>query len=171
MVTKSSGLEEVRELYTEHAGDLHGYIARRLGSDLADDVLADTFRQAIEDWDSYDAALGEPRNWLYGIATNLVRRHWRTERRRRAALDRLTPELTSSQEDATASRLDAANDAEPLLAAVARLGEDDYDLLVLTAWEHMSSADAAEVLGIAPGTVRSRLHRIRRQLSTKGSES
>ncbi len=160
----------VRVLYDDHAPSLHRYLDRRVGRDIADDLLADTFRIAIEGWTTYDPESGSARNWLYGIATNLVRRHWRTEQRRRSALDRLDaqPQVVDDplQRPAgtAAAHVDAAADVRELLVAIDSLDRDDYDLLVLTAWESMSSADVAEVLGIPRGTVRSRLHRIRRQL-------
>ena len=49
--------------------------------------------------------------------------------------------------------------------AVAGLDPEDRDLLVLVAWEGMTSVAAAAVLGVPPGTVRSRLHRIRTRLA------
>lgn len=165
----------VRALYDEHAPALHAYLTRRIGRDLADDLLADTFRIAIEEWTSYDPDIGSARNWLYGISTNLVRRHWRTEQRRRAALVRMASEPTTTDDPshtpagAATAHVDAVADVGRLLAAVANLDAEDYDLLVLTAWESMSSGDVADVLGIPRGTVRSRLHRIRRQLDAERS--
>lgn len=64
------------------------HVARRVGRDLAADVVAEAFRIAIEDLDHYDDARGSERAWLFGIATNLVRRHWRTETGRLAAMGR-----------------------------------------------------------------------------------
>lgn len=162
--------DAVRDLYRAHGADVHAYLDRRVGRDLADDLLADTFRIAIERWSSYDRTVGSARNWLYGIATNLVRRHWRTTRRRQLALDRLggTPPVgddpTNDPARTAAGRVDANADVRRLLEAVAALDAADHDLLTLTAWESMTSSDVAEVLGIPKGTVRSRLHRIRRQL-------
>lgn len=133
-------------MYDEHAGALHSYLSRRVGRQLADDLLADTFRIAIEDWGAYDPAIGSARTWLYGIATNLVRRHWRTERRRHVALGRIAAQpptvvdsLPTPERDVV-EHLAAVDDVERLLAAVAALDADDRDLLVLTAWENISSA-------------------------------
>jgi RNA polymerase sigma factor (sigma-70 family) len=161
----------VRLWYVANAVDIHAYASRRVGRDLADDVVADTFRHAIESFDAFDPERGHERAWLFGIATNLLRRHWRTAQRRRAALERTviaeqTDRPSADVATATAGRLDATADAAGVLSAVGQLSPDDYDLLVLTAWEQMSSAEAAAVLGIPAGTVRSRLHRIRKELDT-----
>ena len=76
------------DLYASHVDALHAYVARRVGRDVAADVVAEAFRIAIEDLGRYDAARGSQRAWLFGIATNLLRRHWRTETRRLTAMSR-----------------------------------------------------------------------------------
>jgi RNA polymerase sigma-70 factor (ECF subfamily) len=104
---------------------------------------------------------------LFGIATNLLRRHWRTERRRIAALRRSSGEARVAAVDPAAGvddRLDVDARVSRVLDAVADLAPDDRDLLTLVSWERMPHAEVAEVLSIPVGTVRSRLHRIRRQL-------
>ena len=59
---------------------LHGYIARRLGASAADDLAAETFATAYRRWKDLDPSR-PARLWLYGIASNLMRHHWRKERR------------------------------------------------------------------------------------------
>ncbi len=75
-------------LFEANGQDLFAYAARRLGPALAEDIVAETFRSAIEGAGRFDAAMGNERAWLFGIASNLIRRHWRTEQRRLAALVR-----------------------------------------------------------------------------------
>jgi RNA polymerase sigma-70 factor (ECF subfamily) len=58
-----------------------------------------------------------------------------------------------------------------VLAAVAALESADRELLVLIVWEELRHDEVAQVLGIPIGTVRSRLHRIRRQLRKSMSEA
>lgn len=174
---RCSAVEDVRRLYSAHAAAIHSYLTRRVGRDLAEDLLADTFRIAIERWNDYDSSIGSARNWLYGIATNLVRRHWRTEQRRRAAVGRLAAQPNTAEDSllnpatTATERADSVVEVQRLLDAVDRLSVEDRDLLILSAWEAMSSNDVAEVLYLAPGTVRSRLHRIRRQLDRDRSSS
>lgn len=155
--------EGVRELYVVHAADLHRYAARRVGADLADDVLAETFRRAIESFDRFDPSAGSARGWLFGIATNVIGKHRRTEFRRLRATARAAAHAGPPSDPLLARTLslDAERELASVLAAIERLPGEDVDLLVLVVWEEMSSAEVAEVLGIPPGTVRSRLHRIR----------
>ena len=157
----------VRALFVAHAVDLHASASRRVGRDLADDVVAETFRQAIESWERYDPEQGSARGWLFGIATNLLRRHWRTERRRLVALRRSSGDAALAAVDPSAGiddQLDADARMTQVLAAIVDLDPEDRDLLTLVSWERMPHAEVAEVLAIPVGTVRSRLHRIRRQL-------
>jgi RNA polymerase sigma-70 factor (ECF subfamily) len=157
-------------LYEEHVDAVHTYVARRLGRDLAADVTAETFRIAIDQRQSFEPARGSARAWLFGIATNLIRRHWRTEERRLRAMARSVPRGDHSGDqagdsiDRVAERVDAGSDARAVLAAVAALETADRELLVLIVWEELRHDEVAQVLGIPTGTVRSRLHRIRRQL-------
>jgi RNA polymerase sigma-70 factor (ECF subfamily) len=61
-------------------------------------------------------------------------------------------------------RLDASVEVDRVMAAVGDLSPEDRDLLLLIAWEGTPYAECAEILSIPVGTVRSRLHRIRREL-------
>ena len=157
------------DIYSTCSGDLFGFLARRVGRDLAEDLLAETFATAMATSSNVDPAQGTIRTWLFGIASNLVRRHWRTEERRLRAAARdaaepdhpIDPLLTTAVIDA---RIDAASDVDALVDELDRLDPIDRELLALTGWESMSSADAGAVLGMNPATVRSRVRRARARL-------
>jgi len=163
------GLVEWRLVYNDHASDLYGFLARRVGRDLAQDLLADTFEAAIGSVGSFDPQRGSMRTWLFGIASNLVRHHWRTEERRLRALARdaaapatpLDPLLTTA---GVIDRVDAVSDVEALIAELGRLDAVDRELLALTGWESMTSAEAGAALGMPAATVRSRVRRARVRL-------
>ena len=159
----------VSQWYDDHGEAIFTYVARRLGPEHARDVTADVFRSALEGQRRYDPVKGTALSWLYGIATNLIRRHWRTEQRRLRALDRLTDveETVAGSADGvqrSIEQLDARRHLRSLLAVVETLPPPDRDLLILVAWEEKSHAEVGEILGIPTGTVASRLHRIRTQL-------
>lgn len=152
--------------FDRHVDTIHRYVARRAGDDVALDVTAETFRVALEQFSRFESSRGDERAWLYGIATNLLRRHWRTEQRllrtqRRAGSNAVVAGDPLAAVDA---RIDAQRDVERVLAAVEMLEPEDYDLLVLVAWEHLSSTEISEALDIPASTVRARLRRIRTQL-------
>ncbi len=160
----------VRRLYAEHSGDLFAYLARRVGRTLSEDLLAETFRVAMESYSAFDQRRGSEKMWLYGIATYLLRRHWRTEQRRLLALTRSEGRERSyldplvAQVESTAARVDAEREAALVLRAVAALQPEDRDLLILSGWEHLNSTEIGRLLGVPPSTVRSRLRRLRSEL-------
>jgi RNA polymerase sigma factor (sigma-70 family) len=158
----------VAEWFDLHVDAVHRYVVRRVGPHTARDVVADTFRVALERTDEYDPARGSERSWLFGIATNLLRRHWRTEERRLRAHATAAGARTVSGDPllAVEDAFDARRRLERLIDAVCALSLEDRDLLVLIAWEGLSATEVSAVLGIPKGTVRSRLSRVRSQLRT-----
>jgi RNA polymerase sigma-70 factor (ECF subfamily) len=153
------------QMFDEHAPALHRYLARRVGTTIADDLVADTFVTALDHRDRYDPARAGVRPWLYGIASNLLRRHLRDELRALRATARLVIERhQDGPENRVAERLDAQARIARLAAALAVLSPDDREVLLLTSWAGLSPVEIAQALDIPAGTVRSRLHRVRRWL-------
>jgi RNA polymerase sigma factor (sigma-70 family) len=157
--------EDFALIFDRHAASIHGYLRRRIGVPAADDLLAETFLIAFERRARYDLAIADARPWLFGIATNLLRRFARAEARAYRALARTgVDQVVTSIEDEVAERVDADAARRALAAALARLSRGDRDTILLYAWAELSYEQIAEALGIPAGTVRSRLHRARRQL-------
>lgn len=156
-------------LFDAHARDLHRYLTARIGTTVADDLVAETFLTALRVRGSYDPAHATVRAWLFGIATNLLRHHLRAEQYGLRALARLAPAATPAEDhaDRAADRVDAAISVRRLSAAVADLPAGDRDVLLLTSWANLTPAEVAAALGIPAGTVRSRLHRVRRGLRAR----
>src|SRR5579862_1579282 len=71
--------EQFAALFRRHAPVIHRYVTRRIGPHAADDVVAETFLAAFRQRASFRAGSPDALPWLYGIATNMLRRHWRTE--------------------------------------------------------------------------------------------
>jgi RNA polymerase sigma factor (sigma-70 family) len=154
--------EQFAHLFDRHAPAVHRYLARRIGGH-ADDLLSETFLVAFRQRRAYQPQHVDVRPWLYGIATNLLRRHVRTEERRCRGLARAaTADGPRSADGEAEDRLDAQALRRPLAAALAKLKRGDRDVLLLMAWADLSYAEIAAVLDIPIGTVRSRLNRARR---------
>jgi RNA polymerase sigma factor (sigma-70 family) len=153
-------------IFDRHATVLHRYLVRRLGPDDADGMVGEVFRIAFERRHTFDATRETARPWLYGIATNLMARHRRSEVRRLRAVARLAsqrlpaPDSAGGIEDA----IDAASLWEHVATVVTALPERERDALLLHVWEGLSYEDVADALAIPVGTVRSRLNRARRRL-------
>jgi RNA polymerase sigma-70 factor (ECF subfamily) len=145
---------------------LHRYLARRLGASLADDLAAETFAVAFRSWDRLDPAR-PVRPWLYGIAANLLRHHWRKEQRMLRAYARTGVDPVFADEDAAVERADAEARQRELAAALAELRRDEREILLLHAWAELTDSEIAEALDIPLGTVKSRLSRVRDKLGNR----
>jgi RNA polymerase sigma factor (sigma-70 family) len=165
LIRRSAGdPEQFAALFDRYARQIHLYAARRIGTQAADDIVAETFLAAFRRRDSYDQSFRLARPWLYGIATTLIARHRRQEERMLRALSRTGVDpLPEPVADTVVSRVAARAKERELAGALASLSRGDRDVLLLVAWEDLSYEEVAQALGIALGTVRSRLHRARKK--------
>ncbi|HVC71116.1 MAG TPA: RNA polymerase sigma factor [Acidimicrobiales bacterium] len=145
------------ELFWHHGPAVHGYLSRRAGRQDADELLSEVWLRAFRSRSSYDHTVADTRPWLYGIARNVLRAHWRGQDRTRRSME---PAFTDPWPEAD-DRLDAFAQREALERGLATLSEDEREVLLLVVWEHLTPAQAAEALAIPQGTARSRLHRAR----------
>ena len=99
------------------------FLAGRVGAGLADDLAAETVAVACRRWASFDPSRGTTRAWLLGIASVLLRAHWREEQELLALEARLArePEEPASGTDELASR---AALTPALAEALARLSPE-----------------------------------------------
>jgi RNA polymerase sigma-70 factor (ECF subfamily) len=149
-------------IWDRYAGDVHRFVMRRLGRDLADDVTAETFAAALRQRARFEPGRSA-RPWLFGIAANLIGKHRRTEIRGLRAVARLgiDPVERSWMPEGVEERVMAGSARPALASALAELATGDRHVLLLVAWADLTYAEVAEALGIPVGTVRSRLHRAR----------
>lgn len=166
-------------IFDRHASSLHRFLARRVEPADADSILGDVFRIAFERRASFDTARESARPWLYGIATNLIARHRRSEARRLRAMASLASLASRRIEgdhdvvgDRAAQHLDAENEWSAIVDAIDVLPNAERHTLMLFVWEDLSYEDIAAALDVPVGTVRSRLNRARRRLrDVQGTDS
>lgn len=163
LVSRSCDRPELFEaIFDRHFGAIHRHLRQRVGDSRAEELAAETFARAFRMRGRFDARHDSALPWLYGIATNLIKLHWRSEERRlRAysrALERAADPSTSDDDDA---RIDAAALAPALSEALATLPSGQREVLLLHAWAGLSPAEIATALGLSPASVRKRLHRAR----------
>ncbi|MFI0448598.1 RNA polymerase sigma factor [Actinomadura sp. 6N118] len=156
------------QLYDRYFTDIHRYLAGRLGRETADDLAAETFLIAFRRRADFDVSRGAAvRPWLYGIATNLVSQHRRTEQRRLRALGRMKAEdSVAGHEDEVTARVAAAELRPDLVRAMKALSPGDRDVIFLSVLGGLSYDEVAQALDIPRGTVGSRLNRARTSLRT-----
>ena len=151
--------------FQQHFASVYRFICRRVGTALAEDLAAEVFATAYRRRASFQPGRASLRSWLYGIATNLVRNHWRAEQH----LLTLDAQLLAGTDlaenpDAIDQRVVATSLAPRLAAALQLLTREQREVLLLYAWAELSHEEIAAALEIAPGTARSRLSRARASL-------
>lgn len=160
-------------LFDRHARRVYNHCFRRTASwadaeELTSAVFVEAWRRRREVRPVDDSALP----WLLGVANNLVRNHRRSVGRQRAAVVRLPPPgVQPDPADDVAGRLADEAQMRRVLALVERLQPRDQEVLSLCAWSALTYQEAAEVLGIPVGTVRSRLARARARLAEMDGNS
>jgi RNA polymerase sigma-70 factor (ECF subfamily) len=152
-------------VFDRHAEGIYRYCARRIGVDDADDAVADTFTIAYERRARFDQSRSSALPWLYGIATNVLRRHRAAEVRRQ----KLIKQDDEAAPDATADRAVARADADAVVRALSgelsKISRRHREVLYLYA-AGLTYADIATALSVPMGTVMSRLNRARTRLRT-----
>lgn len=154
-VVRSSDPESsLRSLYSAHAGELYGYARHHLHDDgLAEEVVQETFVRAWRSADRYDTNKGSARTWLFAICRNVI-----IDATRRRAVRPLnaTHEQTEREVAFDSNELDRSLETMQMEEAMRRLSDEHRQVLIETFYKGRSSADAAAVIGVPEGTVRSR---------------
>jgi len=153
--------ESFVEMISRNEAVVGAYLHRRVGQSGAEELLAEVWIAAFGSRGAYDHTYDDARPWLFGVARNTLRRHWRNR----------------SQEDLTGDLGDLAPGSDPwpavddrvdgaavLRTALAHLRPNQREVLTLVVWEELSIADAARTLGIPAGTARYALHQARLSL-------
>lgn len=154
--------ENIRELWISHAGAVYTYAARRVGVERASNVVSETFRLA---WRRQAAEEGLGLPWLYGVARNHIRRTNRSA----ARYDRLCAALPVADDEVSAESLALSRLA--IGEALASMTGLDAEILLLSAWEGLSSSEIAKVVDLNPAAVRMRLTRAKRVLRTRSNQN
>jgi RNA polymerase sigma-70 factor (ECF subfamily) len=162
----------LNDLMARHATPVFHFLCRMLANeDDANDLAQETFVRVFKAAQSYRA---EQRfsTWLFTIAANLARNHFRWRSRHpnlsldaenadtEQSLGSTLPASTPTPKEAAV----AAERAAAVRAAVGSLPEDLRAAIVLCEWEERSVAEAATILDATPKAVESRLYRARGML-------
>src|SRR6266540_429920 len=113
--------------------------------------------QGRPNWERFDF-VRPVRPWLYGIAANLVRHHWRDERRMLRAYARTGLDPVLAEDSDALDRVEAQARRRELAAALAELRPRDREILLLHAWAELSDAEIAAALSLPIGQVPAASH-------------
>lgn len=149
-----------KEIYETNHAALAAYALRRAASpEDAADAVAETFAVAWRRIQQVPAG-HEATLWLFGAARHVLANQRRSQRRR----SRLSLRLQAEPVHAPPRADERAGEFDHARAALQRLPEPQRDLLGLVAWEGLSTAELAAVLGCSENAAKIRLHRARRAL-------
>jgi RNA polymerase sigma factor (sigma-70 family) len=159
--------EAFGDLYERHARAVQSYCLWRT-ADLqsAEDTTASVFLEAWRRRERLTLSTDSAAPLLLGIATNVLRHQWRTQRRHRDALERVrgVGQIPDDLETEAILRVDAIRQIRAGGDAIRALPRREREVLALLAWGELSYGEIAAALGLPIGTVRSRLARARARL-------
>jgi len=157
-------------VFDRHYAVVHRYLARRAGTQVADEVASATFVVAFERRASFRSESSSALPWLFGIAANLLRERRREETRRTRLTMRIAAQPHARSSESFSGCHDDALD-ETLARALDALDDGQREALLLYAWAELSYEEIAVALGVPLGTVRSRLSRARTHLRSHLAET
>jgi len=153
-----------RALYTEHYAAVLGYCLRRVHRDDAQDLVADTFGVAWRKRATIpDAEFVLP--WLYAVAAKMIANH-RRALRRRSNLKEKVRRFTDGREPSPEVQVVRRSEDSVVINAVARLRPNDREVLLLSAWEGLSSRQIASRFGISTAAAEKRMTRAKQRLAS-----
>lgn len=159
----------LRALQEEHGDALQAYALRLCHGDRqrAEDLVQETMVRAWRRPESMDPSKGSVRSWLFTTARHLAIDAWR--RRSARVGEVITDQLPEPPPDLTET--DRAIEAWTVAEALRQLSPAHRQVLVECFYRGRSVAEAATVLGVPPGTVKSRTHYALRALRVALEES
>ena len=169
-------------LIQRYESPLFNYLFRYLGNrEAAEDVFQASFLQVYSKSDQFDPSK-KFKPWLYTVATNqAIDYQRRNHRKTTISLDvsygtdadestgSLQEILESAEKDPSFS-MDTAEQAQRVRAAVEELPDILRETVNLVYFEDLKYKDAADILGVPVGTVKSRLHAAMKKLAEKLAE-
>lgn len=147
--------ERFTALFHGHYQQVVRFAQRRIGVNAAQEIAAETFLVA---WHRLGEAPDPALPWLYRIALYAMANH-----RRRSARYLRTDVLACDLQKPLPEPEEAALGRQAAVTALLALGEADQEILRQTAWDGLSAAEGARVLGCSVTTYRVRLHRARQR--------
>ncbi len=154
--TRRARFEEIAPALIE---PLRRFLARRTDAATAEDVLSETL---LVCWRRVAELPQEPLPWAYAVARNCLANAERGARRQQRLAARIS--VVDPPAAAVPGPGEGTGRDADVVEALARLRDQDAELLRLWAWEQLEAAEIATVLDITANAASIRLHRARQQL-------
>jgi RNA polymerase sigma-70 factor (ECF subfamily) len=157
-LVRTSDEQLLRALHDEHAHALWSYAVSLTRGDhaRAQDVVQETLLRAWKTPAVLDQSHGSARGWLFTVAKRIAIDEWRSARNRHEFVAEQLPERAA--DNARDNVAQHTVDRHVVVAALRTLSPEHRDVVLECYFRGASVAQAAETLGIPPGTVKSRAH-------------
>lgn len=149
--------EALAQLVERHHSRLIGFLYRMTGGDraLAEDLAQESFLRVLRSIAQYRHP--HPfKPWLYAIATNIARDHYKSAASRRTQ-NEFPDELPASSESEPEDALLDLDEGQRVAAAMLQLPDHQREVVILRYYQELSLAEISDALAIPVGTVKSRL--------------
>lgn len=162
---------QFRQLVQDHQQRLYRFIVKNIGYGTdAEDLTQQAFVEAAQAYQTFRGA-SELSTWLYGIAMNLVRNYLsRAPHRRYTFEDEESLADTAARDPDPAEQLAHTQTVRALAEELEALSPEMREVLLLVAMDELSYEEAAVLLAVPIGTVRSRVSRARATLRRRLGE-
>lgn len=164
IAASASDADAFMPVFERHVDRVHRFLRGQVGDQAVEDLTSEVFLVAFRRRGDYDPRYPDAAPWLLGIAANLARSHRRGLRRAGALLRRLGPERAPDVVAEIDERVSARASRDELGRALRSLRPQEREVVLLSICGELGHREIARALGIAEGTVRTRLHRGRTAL-------
>lgn len=149
-------LELLKELFERHHVHIYNFLYKMCGDKtLSEDIAQDVFYKVIKYRKSYNN--GNFISWLFTIARNSLKTHFKRNRENHRDLQALQYKLAEEENG-------QSEDFSHLQRALAMLCTSDREILVLNRFQEVKYNEIAEITGSTPGAVKTKISRALKKL-------
>ena len=153
-------------VYTEYYQKLLTFVSNRVGNvETAQDIVQSVFLSCYRNWDKFDMQRGSVGTWLYCIARNKIKNHYR-DQKDNISIDALANEGGQEMVDQlSAWHFEMLENRDALARALERLPQRNRDIVILSYFGEYTDQEVAEYMNLSHGNVRAILSRSRKLLA------
>lgn len=160
---KAGDLDRMGLLFERHYRPLFGFLYRMTADkDNSEDMVQNVFLRMLKYRHTFKGD-GEFRTWMYHLARNVLNDFHKRDKRQPAPME---DQFTEVADDTTEGTMDKEEQVHLLNRALARLSEENREILVLSRYQELAYSEIAGILNISEANVRVRIHRAMAQLKS-----
>lgn len=154
---KNGDLQRASVLFERYHRRIYNFLARMaMDRDLAEDLTQNVFMRLIRYRSSYHEG-ARFQSWIYQVARNVFADHYQAQKRKASGfidIEKMSDHIEDTDDSG------AMEEREALLQrSMARLSEEQRELLVLTRFQHMKYEDVAVILDTTVANIKVKVHR------------